>query len=81
MQIFVSQQLLFLFSKHLDAMSNVTDYGTGSTDLCLGLSLLYPYRIHIGMLHYYIHTLNWVGVEGGVCFFALRGASGLRGLR
>ena len=27
-QIFVSQQLLFLFSKHLDTTLNVTDYGT-----------------------------------------------------
>ena len=33
LQIFVSQQLLFLFSKHLDTMSNVTDCGTGQTDL------------------------------------------------
>ena len=33
LQIFVSQQLLFLFSKHLDTMSNVTDCGTGRTDL------------------------------------------------
>ena len=30
----ISQQLLFLFSKHLDTMSNVTDCGTGRTDLC-----------------------------------------------
>ena len=29
MQIFVSQQLLFLFSKHLDTMSNVTYCDTG----------------------------------------------------
>ena len=35
LQIFVSQQLLFLFSKHLDTMSNVTDCGAGRTDLCL----------------------------------------------
>ena len=28
-----SQQLLFLFSKHLDKMSNVTDCATGQTDL------------------------------------------------
>ena len=34
LQIFVSQQLLFLFSKHLDTISNVTDCGTGGTDLC-----------------------------------------------
>ena len=33
LQIFVSQQLLFLFSKHLDTMLNVTDCGTGQTDL------------------------------------------------
>ena len=33
LQKFVSQQLLFLFSKHLDTMSNVTDCGTGRTDL------------------------------------------------
>ena len=32
---FVSQQLLFLFSKHLDTMSNVTYCGTSRTDLCL----------------------------------------------
>ena len=35
LQIIVSQQLLFLFSKHLDTMLNVTDCGTGRTDLCL----------------------------------------------
>ena len=29
----VSQQLFFLFSKHLDTMLNVTDCGTGRTDL------------------------------------------------
>ena len=34
LQSFVSQQLLFLFSKHLDTMLNVTDCGTGRTDLC-----------------------------------------------
>ena len=34
LQSFVSQQLLFLFSKHLDTMSNATDCGTGLTDLC-----------------------------------------------
>ena len=33
LQIFVSQQLLFLFSKHLDTMSNVTNCGTSRTDL------------------------------------------------
>ena len=31
---FGSQQLLFLFSKHLDTMSNVTDCDPGQTDLC-----------------------------------------------
>ena len=35
LQSFVSQQLLFLFSKHLDIMSNVTDCGTGRTGLWL----------------------------------------------
>ena len=35
LQIFVSQQLLFLFSKNLDKMSNVTDCGISQTDLCL----------------------------------------------
>ena len=35
LQIFVSQQLLFLFSKHLDTMSNVTDCVSSQTDLCL----------------------------------------------
>ena len=35
LQIFVSQQFLFLFSKHLDIMSNVTDCGNGQTDICL----------------------------------------------
>ena len=35
LQIFVSHQLLFLFSKHLDIMSNVMNCGTGRTDLCL----------------------------------------------
>ena len=34
LEIFVSQHLL-LFSKHLDTMSNVTDCGTGRTDLCI----------------------------------------------
>ena len=34
-QIFVSQQLLFSFSKHLDTMSNVTDCDPVQTDLCL----------------------------------------------
>ena len=34
-QSFVSQQLLFLFSKHLDTMSNATDCGIGRMDLCL----------------------------------------------
>ena len=34
LQIFVSQQLLFLFSKHLDTMSNVTDCDYGQTNLC-----------------------------------------------
>ena len=33
LQIFVSQQLLFSFSKNLDTMSNVTDWVTGRTDL------------------------------------------------
>ena len=33
LQNFVPQQLLFLFSKHLDTMSNLTDCGTGQTDL------------------------------------------------
>ena len=32
LQIFFSQQLLFLFSKHLDTMLNVTDCWTGRTD-------------------------------------------------
>ena len=32
-QIFVSQQLLFLFSKYLDTMLNVTDCGTSRTYL------------------------------------------------
>ena len=40
LQIFVSQQLLFLFSKHLDTMLNVTDCGPGRTDLCSNCSLL-----------------------------------------
>ena len=31
LQIFVSQQLLFLFSKHLDTMFNVTDCAPGQT--------------------------------------------------
>ena len=35
LHIFVSQQLLFLFSKHLDTMSNVTDCVSSQTDLCL----------------------------------------------
>ena len=33
LQIFISQQLLFLFSKHLDTMLDVMDCGTGRTDL------------------------------------------------
>ena len=32
---FVSHQSLCLFSKHLDTTLNVTDCGTGQTDLCL----------------------------------------------
>ena len=39
LQKFVSQQLLFLFSKHLDTMSNVMDCDPGQTDLCLHWSL------------------------------------------
>ena len=35
LQIFVSQQLFFLISKHLDTMSNVTDCAPSKTDLCL----------------------------------------------
>ena len=35
LQIFVSQQLLFLFSKNLDTMPNVTNCGNSQTDLCL----------------------------------------------
>ena len=33
LQIFVSQQLLFLFSKHLDTMLNVTNCVSSQTDL------------------------------------------------
>ena len=33
LQTFVSEQLLFLFSKHLDTMSNVTDCDYGQTNL------------------------------------------------
>ena len=33
LQIFVSQQLLFLFSKRLDTMANVMDCDPGQTDL------------------------------------------------
>ena len=33
LKIFVSQELLFLLSKHLDTTLNVTDCGTGRTDL------------------------------------------------
>ena len=33
LQILVSQQLLLLFSKHLDTMSNVMDCVSGQTDL------------------------------------------------
>ena len=34
LEILVSHELLFLFLKHLDTMSNLTDCGTGRTDLC-----------------------------------------------
>ena len=36
-QNFVSQQLSFLFSKHLDKMSNVTDCGYSQKGLCFVL--------------------------------------------
>ena len=35
LQSFVSQQLLFLFSKHLNTMSNATDCVSGRIDLCI----------------------------------------------
>ena len=38
LQIFVSQQLLFLFSKHLDTMLNVTNCVSSQTDLWLKIS-------------------------------------------
>ena len=33
LQIFVAQQLFFLFSNHLDTMLNVTDCAPGQTDI------------------------------------------------
>ena len=48
LQNFVSQQLLFLFSKHLDTMSNVTDCGTGQTDLCKKAAPTTPIKILVG---------------------------------
>ena len=40
LQIFVSPQALFLFSKHLDTMTNLTDGALGQTDLWKDLYLL-----------------------------------------
>ena len=42
--VFVLQQILFLFSKHLDTMSKVTDCETGQTDIC---PLLFPQKINV----------------------------------
>ena len=39
---FVSQQLLFLFSKHLNTMLNVTNCGTGRTDLWFEVRVYQP---------------------------------------
>ena len=57
LQIFVSQQLvLFLFSKHLDTMSNVRDCGTGQTDLC---TQYYMFTLKKGAQHQiYINNLD-----------------------
>ena len=54
---FVSQQLLFLFSKHLDTMLNVTDCGIGRTDLWLYWdfwvmkTIIYEYDHHGAYYH------------------------------
>ena len=52
LKIFVSQQLLFLFSKHLDTMSNATDCGTGRIDLwplAISVYLLYLLQLEANL--------------------------------
>ena len=50
LQSFVSQQFLFLFSKHLDTMSNSTDCWTGRIDLWLTLSEIIEGSSNVGYL-------------------------------
>ena len=40
LKTFISQQLLFLFSKNLDTMANVTDCGYSKTNFCLRIAAL-----------------------------------------
>ena len=54
LQIFVSQQLLFLFSIRLDTISNVTDCGIGRTDLCL--SYVFHHVVIETICHGEIHS-------------------------
>ena len=58
LQIFVSQPLLLLFSKHLDTMLNVTDCDPDQTDLCF--NLIYKTQF-ISMATHHTHlTVAWL---------------------
>ena len=48
MQIFVSQQLLFLFSKCVDTMSNATDCDPGQTNLWVDFIIIPYFRLYTG---------------------------------
>ena len=56
LKIFVTQQLLFLFSKHLDTMWNVTDCVSGQTDLCCEARTKIQKNVHIPTLAFEKHT-------------------------
>ena len=64
---FWQTQLLFLFSKHLDTMSNATDCGTGRTDLCKKADVLV-----LSALDDVAWLLNLRGsdIEYNPCFFS-----------
>ena len=66
LQILVSQQLLFLFSIHLDTMSNVMDCAPGKTDLwCKSYELSNQkiYHFHnLGLSTYAIIHI-WIDVQ------------------
>ena len=49
-------QLLFLFSKHLDTMANVTDCGYGKTDFWYGSNLVQSW---LSSEHHFCFTYNY----------------------